>query len=62
MPILYQIIISVIISAFWSSQAIEKINISVETIAVTLVRLKLNNMVFILKWILKSCSVKNNLS
>lgn len=33
MPILYQILISVIISVFWSSQAIGKISISIETIA-----------------------------
>lgn len=32
MPILYQIIISIIISVFWSSQAIGKINITIETI------------------------------
>lgn len=33
MPILYQIIISIIISVFWSHQAIGKNNISIETIA-----------------------------
>lgn len=33
MPILYQIIISIIISVFSSSQAIGKINSSIETIA-----------------------------
>lgn len=33
MPIFYQIIISIITSVFWSSQAIGKINISIETIA-----------------------------